>query len=53
MLNVRNLLVVAISGYIAGQIIRPFGDKYSDVVVDKLQQRKERNNCTDVEETKE
>ena len=53
MLNVRKMLVAAVSSCIVGQMLRPFGEKCSDAVVDKLQRHKEHNNWTDVEETEE
>ena len=51
MLDVRRMLVIAVSSYIVEQIVRPFDEKCSDAIVDKLQRHKEHNNWTDVEET--
>ena len=51
MLSVRDVWILAISGFIVGQIAQPLGEKCADAVTDKLQRRKEDNNWTDVEET--
>ena len=53
MLSVRKVLVAVVADYIVNQIAQPLGEKYSGVVVDKLQRYKEHNNYTDVEETEE
>lgn len=51
MLNIRDVWILAISGFIVGQIAQPLGEKCADAAADKLQRHKERNNWTDVEET--
>ncbi|MDU5951793.1 MAG: hypothetical protein E6Z06_02785 [Clostridiales bacterium] len=47
MLDVRRMLVLSVSSCIVGQIVRPFGEKYSDAIMDKLKRHEEHNYWTD------